>query len=341
MPADSHTSASGPPYGCRMVSVGAYLPERVVPVAEAAPRYDVDPAWVAKRTHVVERRFAADDETLSGIATEASKIAIKRAGISPDEIDLILCGTSTAEFQTPGSAPIIQHALGATGAGALAVGAACSGWLGSIALGTAMVESGRAETVLVVGAEIVSRILGSDPGVGLLMGDGAGAVILRRAGAGDAGIGPAVVHAEGQYADFVKIDPGNLEDGRRVLRMVGQETYTVAVRTLVEITREVLEMGDMGLDDIDLFVYHQANGRILRAVADRLQLPAEKTVSVVERTGNTSAASIPIALDAAYAEGRLVPGQKLLLAPPRRSAPIPPVIGSGPRRASSVSTATS
>jgi len=314
MPADSHTSASGPPYGCRMVSVGAYLPERVVPVAEAAPRYDVDPAWVAKRTHVVERRFAADDETLSGIATEASKIAIKRAGISPDEIDLILCGTSTAEFQTPGSAPIIQHALGATGAGALDVGAACSGWLGSIALGTAMVESGRAETVLVVGAEIVSRILGSDPGVGLLMGDGAGAVILRRAGAGDAGIGPAVVHAEGQYADFVKIDPGNLEDGRRVLRMVGQETYTVAVRTLVEITREVLEMGDMGLDDIDLFVYHQANGRILRAVADRLQLPAEKTVSVVERTGNTSAASIPIALDAAYAEGRLVPGQKLLLA---------------------------
>jgi 3-oxoacyl-[acyl-carrier-protein] synthase-3 len=301
-------------FGCRMVSVGAYLPERVMPVAEAAARYDVDPDWVSKRTHVVERRFAADEETLSSISTRASQIAIERAGIDPEEIDLVLCATSTAEFQTPGSAPVIQHALGATNAGALDVGAACAGWLGSVALGAAMVEAGRAETVLVVGAEIVSRLLGKDPGVGLLMGDGAGAVILRRSEPGDAAIGPTVIHSEGQYARLVIIDPAEPEDGRRVLRMSGQETYTIAVKTLVAITREVLEMGGLEMSDIDLFVYHQANGRILRAVADRLQLPAEKTVSVVERTGNTSAASIPLALDAAYADGRLVPGQKVLLA---------------------------
>mgnify|MGYP001187538771 FL=1 len=303
------------PYGCRIVSVGSYLPERVVPVAEAAAQYGVDPEWVLKRTQVAERHFAADDETLSQMVVEASKIALERAGVAPDELDLILLGTSTAEYQCPGSATIVQDALGATGAGALDIGAACTGWLAGVNMAAAMIEAGRAETVLVTGAEIVSRLLGPDDvSAGLLMADGAGAVVLQRSAPEESGIGPAVIHAEGQYAELVTAVRVHPEHGRPIFTMSGQETYTVAVRSLVDVTREVLELAGMELDDIDLFVYHQANGRILRAVADRLQLPEEKTVSVVQKTGNTSAASIPIALDDAYASGRLVPGQKVLMA---------------------------
>lgn len=314
MPSSKQSGNGSTRFGCRMVSVGSYLPERVVPVAEAAAEYGVDPEWVAKRTHVLERRFVSDDQTLAGISTIAAKIAIERAGIGPDDIDLILCGTSSADHQTPGASALIQDALGASNAGALDVGAACAGWLGAVALGASMVESGRAETVLVVGSEIISRLLGPDVAVGLLMGDGAGAVVLRRCEQSDAGIHSLVIHTEGQYAELVRVDRLDPDEGRAILRMAGQETYTVAVRTLVSITRELLEMEGLELDDIDLFVYHQANGRILRAVADRLQLPADKAVSVVERTGNTSAASIPLALDAALDEGRLEPGSKLLLA---------------------------
>jgi 3-oxoacyl-[acyl-carrier-protein] synthase-3 len=285
------------------------LPANVVGNAGIAATLGVDEHWIVKRTGVTERRHARPEERLSDLATEAGRGALERAGLAPEEIDLVLVATSTPDELMPNAAPLVAHALGARRAGAFDVGAACSGFLGALLLAAGQVESGRARNVLVIGADVMARYLDPhDARSAALVGDGAGALIVAADEHGY-GVGSGLMRTDAYGADLVHI-----QRDTQTFVMHGQDTFRFAVDALSTVTREVLDEAGRELADVDLFVYHQANARILRAVGARLDLPEERVVSTVEWTGNTIAASIPIALAAADAAGRLAPGSLVLLA---------------------------
>jgi 3-oxoacyl-[acyl-carrier-protein] synthase-3 len=220
----------------------------------------------------------------------------------------VLVATMTPDDITPNAAPVVANALGAENAGAIDIGAACSGWLAALRLAAGQVETGRAERVLVIGAELLTRITNfDDPKTAALFGDGAGAVLIGHEGEGD--IGPIVLAADGGLADRIT---ANHDD--RVLQMDGHSTYMVAVKRLSEVTVAAVARAGLELEDVDLFVYHQANGRIIRAVGERLDLEPAKVADYVAHMANTSAASIPLTLSLLREDGRLLPGQKVLLA---------------------------
>lgn len=295
--------------GAQISSVGSALPRTSVANEPIAGRLGIDDHWIVKRTGIRERRVAQPDERLSDLATQAAEVALRRAGVSGDDVDLVLVGTFTQDEILPNAAPLVAAQIGAQEAGAVDLGAACMGFLSGVSLGSAQIEAGRAETVLVVGAEALTRFLDMDDRrTAPLIGDGAGAVVLTpTAGAGR--VGPAVLRANDRSRDLVYMTREEL-----VLRMAGEETFVHAVEYLSEVTLEVLDAADLDLDQIDLFVYHQANSRIIKAVGKRLRLPTSRVVDCIERFGNTSAASIPIALDWALRGDRLQPGQRVLLA---------------------------
>lgn len=284
------------------------LPAASVPTAAIAQRLGVEEDWIVSRTGVRARHVAAPGERLSELATRAGAAALERAGLEADELDLVLVATLTADELTPNAAPLVAHALGASRAGAFDVGAACTAFVSALACGAAWIEAGRARYVLVVGADVLSRFVDhGDRRTAALFGDGAGAVVL---GAGEgAGLGPVVLHQDGSQWERIIA-----RRERGVIEMDGQETFRHAVARLSEVTGEALAAAGLELDDVDLFVYHQANARITRAVGERLGLDPERVVDCIAQTGNTSAATLPLALAHAEAAGRLERGAKVLLA---------------------------
>jgi 3-oxoacyl-[acyl-carrier-protein] synthase III len=300
--------APAPPRTARIVGLGHHVPPEVVPNGPIAERIGVDDAWIVKRTGIKSRRRALPGERLTDYATFAGRRALNDAGIDPRDVDLVLVATMTPDEITPNAAPVVAHALGAETAGAIDIGAACTGWIAALRLAAGQVETGRADRVLVIGAELLTRITDfDDPKTAALFGDGAGAVVVGGEGEGD--IGPIVMAADGSLAD--RITASN-ED--RVLAMDGHSTYQVAVKRLSEVTVAAVARAGLELDDIDLFVYHQANGRIIRAVGARLDLEPARVADYVAHMANTSAASIPLTLSLLREDGRLRPGQKVLVA---------------------------
>jgi 3-oxoacyl-[acyl-carrier-protein] synthase-3 len=276
--------------------------------AEVAPGIGVDAEWIERRTGIRNRRHAADGERVTTLAAEAGSAALLSAGLAPEVIDLVLVATLSPDELTPNAAPQVAHLLGATRAGAMDIGAACTGFVSALGVGASMIEAGRAEHVLVIGAEILSRFLDlTDKRTAGLFGDGAGAAVLS---AGTQGrIGPVVLAADGGAAAFIRAD-----HDEQLIRMDGHETFKIAVSSLTSCTREAVEMAGLELADIDLFVYHQANRRILVSLSEGMGLPADRVLDAIGDLGNTSAASIPLALAQASRDGLLRPGAQVLLA---------------------------
>lgn len=298
-----------PPRGAAIASLGVALPETVVPNRPIAERLGVDDHWIVKRIGVRERRVTQPGERLSDLILRATHDALARADVDAGEIDLILVGSFTQDELLPNAAPLLAGALGATRAGAVDLGAACMGWLSGVALAAGQIEAGRAETVVVVGADMLTRFLDmDDPRTAPLFGDGAGAVVMTAVDP-PGRIGPCVLRADDRSSDLVYM---TRTDGK--LRMEGQQTFVYAVDYLCDVTERALAAAGLAVDDIDAFVYHQANTRILRAVGERLSLPPDRVVDCVETLGNTSAASIPLALSVAEREGRLPDGARALVA---------------------------
>ena len=292
-----------------IASVGTSLPKTVVGNGAIAERLGVTEDWIFSRTGIRERRVAAAGERFTDLAAAAGDEALRGAGLDPAELDLVVVATMSQDDLLPNAAPLVARALGASRAGAFDVGAACSGFLAGLALAAGQVEAGRARHVLVIGADLMSRFVDPDDRrTAALFGDGAGAVVVSPT-YGPGRIGPVALGADGSAADLIHVRRAS-----GLVHMEGHETFRMAVSRLVEVTREAVEAAEVTLDDIDLFVYHQANGRIMRAVAERLELPAERVVDCIEGLANTSAASIPLALRRAEAEGRLVAGRRVLLA---------------------------
>ena len=303
-----HRGRAAPARTASITGLGHYLPEEVVPNDPIAERIGVDDEWIVRRTGIRSRRRAAPDERLIDLAANAGAQALKDAQTDPDEIDLVLVASLSQDQLTPNAAPLVAHALGADRAGALDLGAACSGWLSGLSLAAAQVEIGRAERVLLIGAEILTRLTDyEDRKTAALWGDGAGAVVVGANG--DGAIGPVVLSADGGLADVI-----TASHEERLLRVEGHETFQTAVKRLSEATLEALERAELTLDDIDIFVYHQANARILRAVGERLDLASEKVADYIAEVGNTSAASIPLTLALLREDGRLHAGQRVLVA---------------------------
>ena len=294
--------------GAGVAGIATALPAEVVTNAPIAAHLGVDERWIVARTGVLERRRAGSELTLTDLAAAAGVSALERARVDAGELDLVLVATFTADRLLPNAAPLVADRLGASKAGALDLGAACTGFLSGLGLAASQVEVGRADAVLVIGAELMSRVVDRDDRrTAALFGDGAGAAVVTPGGAGR--IGPVVLRADGAHAGYI-----TATHDERLLRMRGQDTFRAAVVRMSQCTLEALDAAELGLDDIDLFVYHQANARITAAVGERLGLPAERVLDCIARYGNTSAASIPIALAEAEADGRLRPGTRALLA---------------------------
>jgi 3-oxoacyl-[acyl-carrier-protein] synthase-3 len=292
-----------------ILSVASEVPAGTITTAELAEQLGVSEDWIVSRTGIRTRPVAAPGERLSEFAARAGVAALSRAGVDPAEVDLVLVATLTQDEVMPNAAPLVAHAVGADRAGAIDLGAACTGFLSGLSLGAAQIETGRAERVLLIGADFTTRIVDwDDKRTAPLFGDGVGAVVLGPA-AGEVGaIGPIILGADGSGAAAIHIDHAD-----RKLRMDGPEVYRHAVARMGQATVTAVEDAGLALEDIDLFVYHQANGRILRALAEKLQLPSDRVVDVIENLGNSSAATLPLGLAAAEREGRLWPGALVLL----------------------------
>ena len=301
-------STFAPQRTASIIGLGHWSPAEVVPNSALAGRLGVDDAWIVKRTGVQTRRRAAPSERLSDMATWAARRALSDAGLEPNDIDLVLVATMSQDEITPNTAPLVAHELGAERAGAMDIGAACSGFLAALRMAAGQIETGRADKILVIGAEALTRLLDfDDPKTAHLFGDGAGAVVLGADGAG--AIGPITLAADGSLGPAITC---SYED--RVIKMDGHSTYQTAVKRLCEATVAAVERAGMELDDVDLFVYHQANGRIIRAVGERLDLEPAKVADYVAHMANTSAASIPLTLSLLREDNRLRAGQKVLIA---------------------------
>jgi 3-oxoacyl-[acyl-carrier-protein] synthase III len=302
------TGANGsrPVAGPGVASVAAAFPEVIVDNESIAGPLGVDSDWIASRTGVRERRMATD-ESLVDLATAAGVRALELSGAESADVDLLLLATCTQDALLPHAAPLVADRLGADMAGALDLGAACTGFLAGLSLATAQLESGRARTVLVIGAEVLSRIVDyTDRRTAGLFGDAAGAAVLTAGGPGR--IGGIVLRSDGSRGELI-----TAAHEERLLRMDGRATFRAAVAALEAVSVEALSDAGLATEEIDLFVYHQANSRIISAVGERLGLPEERVVDCIETFGNTSAASIPVALSQAASDGRLAPGSRVLV----------------------------
>jgi 3-oxoacyl-[acyl-carrier-protein] synthase-3 len=297
--------SSAPPRTAGIAGVGMALPARRVPSTDVEAHLGLEAGWIERRTGIVARRHADPGETVATLSAEAAERALAAAGVDGADVDLVLVATATNEVQLPNVAPLVARAIGTTG-GAMDLGAACAGFVSGLALATSMIETGRADTVLLVGAEVLSRWLDHDDRrTAPIFGDGAGAAVLT-AGAGS--VGPVALRCAPEHAELLIAGP---DFGPIV--MEGHETFVAAVTLLTEVTGRALSAAGLGVDDVDLFVYHQANARILRVIAKNLGIDDDRLVDALSEFGNTSAASVPIGLAVAHAAGRLGPGQRVLL----------------------------
>jgi 3-oxoacyl-[acyl-carrier-protein] synthase III len=299
----------------RIIGTGGYLPAKVLANRDLEGRVDTTDEWIYTRTGIRQRHVAADHEKTSDLALEASRRALEAAGITAADLDLIVVATTTPDMVFPSTACILQAKLGKRNCPAFDVQAVCSGFIYGLSTADQFMRSGQYRNALVVGAEIYSRILDwSDRATCVLFGDGAGAVVLQRDGA--PGILSSHLHADGSYADALSV-PGTVcggkVSGRPLLQMDGAGVFKFAVKALDDIVEETLAANQLQKSDIDWLVPHQANIRIIQASAKKLGLSMEKVVVTVDRHANTSAASIPLALDEAARDGRIRAGQHVLL----------------------------
>ncbi|MEL6643726.1 MAG: beta-ketoacyl-ACP synthase III [Pseudomonadota bacterium] len=294
--------------------VGHYLPERVVPNAAFEDWVDTSDEWIRSRSGIERRHFAAEGETTSQMACAAAKNALAHAGLQPDDIDAVIVATSTPDLTFPSAATMVQNDLGMKRGFAYDVQAVCAGFVFAMANANAMIVSEQATRILVIGAETFSRIMDwSDRGTSVLFGDGAGAVILKRQdGAGsveDRGILATDLNSDGRFRDILYVDGGVSTQSTGHLRMEGKEVFRHAVEKLAATAHTALKkIGKTG-EDVDWIVPHQANLRIIKATAAKMGVPMERVVVTVQDHGNTSAASIPLALSVAVGQGQIQPGQ--------------------------------
>ena len=305
-------------------SIGSYTPPNLMTNADFEKIVDTTDEWIMQRTGIKERYIADESQSTSDLAVEASKVAIERAGLKPDEIDAIVMATITPDFFCmPSTACVVADKLGIKGAMAFDISAACSGFVYAMHIAKSFVESGMKKNVLIIGAEKLSSIVDyKDRTTCVLFGDGAGAAVISTTDDKNKAIIDIKTASDGTYQDFL-ITPGGgtvnpcsqkvIEENLQFLKMKGNETFKLAVNTLTNDVKEILEENNLSGDDIDHFIPHQANFRIIDAVGRKLKIPKEKTVLTVEKYGNTSAASIPMAMDKWYSEGKIKTGDLMLL----------------------------
>ncbi|MEG6615279.1 beta-ketoacyl-ACP synthase III [Peptococcaceae bacterium 1198_IL3148] len=304
-----------------ILGVGSYLPERILTNRDLEKMVETSDDWIVSRTGIKERRVAAEEQLASDLATEAGNKALKDAGISGDEVDLIIVATSTPDMYFPSTACIVQDKLGCPKAAAFDLSAACSGFIYAMTVAQQFIGTGAARYVLVIGAEVLTRVTNwQDRSTCVLFGDGAGAVVMGPVAAGN-GILSSKMAAEGAGRECLTLPCARAvtpfsnqpSSTQALIAMQGKEVFKYAVRVMVDGAREVLEQANLTTDDIALFIPHQANIRIIEHAAKKLDLPQEKVFANVDKYGNTSAASVPIALDEAYRQGRIKSGDKIIL----------------------------
>ena len=307
----------------RVVGTGAAVPKKLLTNAELEKLVDTSDEWITSRTGIKERHMVSDGEKFSDLCTKASEQALKRAHMKPEDLDMILVGTISSDMLFPATSCLVQHNLGATNAAASDISAACVGFLYGLHMADGLIQSNKADNVLVVGGEILTRFVDwTDRSTCVLFGDGAGAVVLRST-KGDHGILGSLMKSNGLYADFICMpgggsnrpanDPTSIQEKLPYIKMKGNETFKVAVKAMADVTAELLAEQGFTHEQIDLFIPHQANERIINAVGEKLKIAPSKVVKNIERYGNTSAASIPIALDECAREGRIKDGDMILL----------------------------
>ena len=307
----------------KITGTGAYAPKRILTNADLAKMVDTNDAWIQQRSGIRERHVVEGDEATSDLAVNAARQALERANLVPEDIDFIVVGTTTPDMFFPSVGNIVQHRLGCRRTGSVDLLAACAGSIYSLAVGSKFIETGKYQRVLCIGAESLSRITDfTDRGTCVLLADAAGAAVLEASEDGS-GIIDADLYSDGQYADLLYMPGGGARhpathetvDARlHYAKMKGSEVFKVAVRMFVECTETILKRHNLGPRDIDLFIPHQANLRIIEAAAKRVGLPMEKVFVNVDRYGNTGAASVYVALEEAVAAGRLKKGDNVLMA---------------------------
>ena len=304
----------------RILGTGSYLPEKVVTNHDLEKILDTDDQWIRERTGISERRISSDEEPTTVLAEHACRKALEAADVDPGDIDLLIVGTTTPDLIFPSSACLIQKKLGLPDCGAMDINAACSGFMYGLSIADKYIRCGDAKKALVCGAETLSEMTNwNRRETAVLFGDGAGAVVLEASG--EPGILSTHIHANGNHADLLKTEVGvsrgfkGLEDndGKAEILMKGNEVFKVAVRTLGRIVDETLAANNMDKSELDWLIPHQANLRIIAATARKLEMDMDRVVITVDRHGNTSSASVPLALDEAVRDGRIKRGDMLLL----------------------------
>ena len=305
-------------YYSRVIGTGSYLPENIVTNADLEKKVDTSDEWIFSRTGIRERRVATENQLTSDLAVEAALIAIDSAGLNVKDIDLLIIATTTPDLVFPSTACLVQERLGIQNCPAFDIQAVCAGFVYALDVADKFIKTGSATRALVIGAETFSRIIDwSDRNTCVLFGDGAGAVILEKSE--QPGIVSTVLHADGRFADLLCVPAGVSKDYSKVLHgqayttMQGSEVFKVAVKKLGESIDELIDMNNLSYDDIDWMVPHQANIRIINAMAKKLNLSRDKVIVTIDKHGNTSAASIPLALDVGIRDGRIKRGQKLII----------------------------
>ncbi len=302
----------------RIAGTGRYLPERLLTNKDLEQMVDTTDEWIRTRTGMERRHMAAEEQASSDLAIPAARAALESAGCAPEEIDLVVVGTTTPDLVFPNVACIVQEALGIPPCGAFSCEAACTGWLYALSLADGMIRLGRANKALVVGVEVLSRITDwSDRSTCVLFGDGAGAVVLEPAE--EPGMMGFILGADGSYVDILRSragvsrNPELLGNGGTAVRMKGSEVFKIAVRTMGSTVDNLLDQHGLGRDSVDWLIPHQANLRIIQAIGKRLRLPDERVILTLQDHGNTGAASIPLALDVAVRDGRIRRGQRIMM----------------------------
>ena len=308
----------------KLSSIGAYIPSKIVTNDDLAKIVDTSDEWITKRTGIKQRRFASESEATSDLATKAAQVALKRANIQANEIDLLMVATISPDFLCmPSTACVVANNLGIIGKPAFDISAACSGFIYLLSLAKSFIESHTYKNILIIGAEKLTSIMDmQDRSTCVLFGDGAGAAVISATDDKNLSIIDVNIASNGQYQDFL-MTPGCgsrnpaskevLENRMQFMKMKGNETFKIAVKTLTKDVIEILEKNHLSKEDIDFFVPHQANYRIISAVGESLKFESEKVALTVDKYGNTSAASIPMAINYLYEEGKIKQGSKLLL----------------------------
>jgi len=307
-----------------ITGIGSYAPARVMSNFDFEKLVDTSDEWIRTRTGIRERRIKDNGVGTSDLAHEAAKKALEMAGLKPEELDLILFGTVTPDYQVPSAACILQDKMRAFNAAAMDVGAACASFIFGLATGSAYINSGLYEKILIIGAESLSTITDyGDRSTCVLFGDGAGAVVLEsRNGDKREGVLGTVIQTDGRHHKLLWIPmggsvrpvrPDNVNEDRLYLEMAGNEVFKLAVRAMCSASEEACRRAGVEIEDVDLIIPHQANIRIINALTKRLNLPEEKVFINIEKYGNTSSASVPLALDEAYRSGRIKPGDNVLM----------------------------